>query len=124
MNEYALNLFCERWIDAWHGNRPELLRSFYSVEAFYRDPHLADGIRGDALLPYFQKLLALNPHWHWKILEIFSHSSLVCVKWQASIPVREKRLTEVGVDILEIRDGLIVRNEVFFDRTTWLKEMI
>ncbi len=48
--------FAESWLPAWSGNRPELLASYYSTDAFYCDPAIPDGIRGqEALLEYFRK---------------------------------------------------------------------
>lgn len=123
MKENELIAFCEKWIDAWYGNRPEHLRNFYSPDAFYRDPHKVDGIKGDELLPYFQKLLKHNPEWRWEIVEVFPHPTGACVKWKASIPVSGQIVKETGLDILVIKDGLIIRNEVFFDRTAWLKAL-
>ncbi len=121
MDKNELKNFCDQWLDAWSGNRPELLRSFYSHDAFYRDPHKINGIRGDEILPYFQKLLKLNPDWRWKTLELFPNETGACLKWQASIPVSNKVIIETGMDLLEIKNGLITRNEVYFDRTAWLK---
>ena len=31
--------FCEKWLAAWTGNRPEYLVSFYSDDAFCSDPY-------------------------------------------------------------------------------------
>lgn len=36
--------FAERWLPAWSGNRPELLVSFYSEDAFYADPAIPAGV--------------------------------------------------------------------------------
>jgi hypothetical protein len=38
--------FCDRWLPAWTGNRPELLISFYSDDAFYSDPYIPQGLKG------------------------------------------------------------------------------
>jgi hypothetical protein len=54
--------FAEKWLPAWSGNRPELLTSFYTDDAFYRDPAVPEGVRGRrALLDYFTRLLGHNP---------------------------------------------------------------
>ena len=58
--------FAERWLPAWTGNRPELLASFYTDDAFYADPAIRQGVRGrERLLAYFRALLARNPSWVW-----------------------------------------------------------
>ena len=110
--------FAESWLPAWSGNRPELLASYYSTDAFYCDPAIPDGIRGqEALLGYFRKLLAQNPDWVW------THSGSIPLKdgfvnqWHASIPVGGKTLEVDGVCLVQIADGKIYSNQVYFDRT-------
>lgn len=115
--------FCQHWLQAWTGNQPEHLRSFYAADAFYRDPARPQGVRGSELLPYFQKLLARNPNWRWKILEIMATANGFCLKWAAEIPVNQTVVKETGLDIVEIKEGKITRNEVYFDRVALMKEL-
>ncbi len=107
--------FIHNWLAAWSSNKPELLRSFYSQNAIYRDPFHRVGISGDQLLPYFSKLLARNPNWVWKAVELFPIENGYCLKWEATIPTATVTLKELGMDIVEVEDGLITRNEVYFD---------
>jgi steroid delta-isomerase-like uncharacterized protein len=114
-----LTRFCNQWLAAWTGNQPEKLISFYSEDAFYSDPANSGGLRGHSeILPYFQKLLAKNPDWIWKALEIIPTEKGFTLKWRAAVPVKEKTLQLVGLDIVELRDGKIMRNEVYFDPTS------
>ncbi len=113
-------VFCRDWLAAWTGNRPEHLRSFYSDDAFYRDPARPDGLRGEELLPYFRKLLAKNPGWVWEPVEILPTAKGFCLKWRATIPNGGTVVHETGLDIVETRDGKITRNEVYFDRVSLL----
>ncbi len=110
-------LFCDLWLSAWTGNEPEKLRQFYCDDAFYRDPSRPNGIRGAELLPYFKSLLFHNPDWQWKALEIIPTQKGFCLKWMATIPLGSATIKEAGLDIVELRDGKISRNEVYFDRT-------
>ncbi|EKD41824.1 MAG: hypothetical protein ACD_73C00506G0002 [uncultured bacterium] len=108
--------FCTTWLDAWTGNQPEKLISFYSRDAFYRDPAKPLGLRGhEELLPYFKKLLSRNPNWIWKAQEIFPTEKGFILKWEATIPLKDKTIIESGMDIVELKEGKIVRNEVYFD---------
>jgi hypothetical protein len=43
------------------------------------------------------------------------------LKWEASIPVGATTVIERGLDIVELRDDKISRNEVYFDRMAWMK---
>lgn len=111
-----LTSFCNQWLVAWTGNRPEALLTYYTEDTFYRDPAKPGGLKGHSeLLPYFQKLLAKNPNWTWKALEIIPTEKGFVLKWEAAIPAGERVIAETGLDIVEMRDGKISRNEVFFD---------
>ena len=117
-----LTNFCNDWLGAWTGNQPELLLSYYTEDAFYSDPATRNGLHGQKeLLPYFSKLLKYNPNWKWRVLEIIETAKGFTLKWEATIPVGETNIIEQGLDIVELQDGKISRNEVYFDRATWLK---
>jgi ketosteroid isomerase-like protein len=44
-------------------------------------------------------------------------------KWKATIPIRTELITEYGMDIVEIEQGRITRNEVYFDRSSILEAL-
>jgi hypothetical protein len=113
--------FAERWLPAWSGNRPELLVSFYSDDVFYSDPAIPEGVHGrEALLAYFRKLLAHNPRWVWTQRGSLPLAGGFLNLWHASIPVGALTLELDGVCTVELRDGLIRSNQVFFDRSALL----
>jgi len=116
--------FSGRWLPAWEGNRPDNLIEFYSDDASYIDPANKEGLAGrDQIFPYFKKLLAANPSWKWAPIEVFpTHLGLVA-KWKATIPVGREVITEYGMDIVEIEQGKITRNEVYFDRSNLLESL-
>ena len=116
--------FAERWLPAWTGNRPELLVSFYADDAVYSDPAIPNGVRGrEDLLAYFEKLLARNPQWVWR------HRSSIPLKdgflnlWHASIPVGPRTIEAEGVCSVQLRDGRIYANHVYFDRSELLQAL-
>lgn len=110
--------FCRPWLAAWTGNRPELLLQFYAPDAFYADPARRGGLKGhEEIGPYFQKLLAKNPDWTWEAEEVVPTAKGFLLRWRARIPTEGATVEVEGVDLLELRDGRIIRNEVFFDRT-------
>lgn len=109
--------FCQEWLAAWTGNQPERLIEFYAEGAYYRDPARPGGLRGHAeIYPYFVKLLAANPAWTWQPLEVFPTERGFSLKWQAAIPVGARTVVEIGLDLVELADRRITRNEVYFDR--------
>jgi SnoaL-like domain len=113
--------FAARWLPAWTGNDPERLVAFYTEDAFYSDPAIPDGIRGrDALLDYLRVLLARFPDWEWTQRDATPMEGGFLNHWHASIPVGGTVIECDGVCTVRLRDGLIERNEVFFDRSELL----
>lgn len=113
--------FAGRWLPAWTGNRPELLASFYTDDAFYADPGLRDGVRGRAaLLDYFGRLLRRFPDWVWTHSGSTPLADGFLNRWHATVPVGETVVEIDGVCTVQLRDGRIYANEVFFDRSELL----
>ena len=116
--------FCDQWLSTWTGNKPGELLAFYTDDAFYLDPAFPAGLKGRTQLqPYFEKLLSRNPDWVWEAVEIFNTSVGFTLKWKATIPVKGTELIIFGLDIVEMKDWLISRNEVYFDRLKWMELM-
>lgn len=119
-----LNDFICEWLQAWTGNRPDVLLTYYGYDAFYSDPARSDGLVGqEALKTYFTKLLAHNPGWVWQAEEIIPTEKGCTLKWKAQIPAGGKTIELFGLDIIEIHEGKITRNEVYFDRVPWMKAL-
>jgi SnoaL-like domain len=111
----------ERWLPAWTGNDPERLASFYTEDAFYSDPAIPDGVQGrDALTAYFRKLLGRNPDWVWEHEGSIPLEGGFVNRWRATIPAGDTQVVCRGVCTVQLRNGLIARNEVFFDRSSLL----
>ena len=118
MDDIELAEFCKEWLENWTGNMPEKLIEFYTEDALYIDPANREGLRGHKeILPYFEKILAANPNWTWKPLEIIPTEKGCILKWECTIPVGERIINEKGLDIVELKERRICRNEVYFDQT-------
>ena len=121
MNADDARAFAGKWLPAWSGNRPELLASFYTADAIYSDPAVPEGVRGrDALQSYFVKLLGRNPEWVWEHRGSIPIQDGFLNHWRASIPAGERTVQAEGVCTVQLRDGLIYANHVFFDRSELL----
>jgi len=115
-------VFCSQWLPAWTGNKPELLISFYSADAFYSDPFIPKGLKGkEKILAYFRKFLSPYPTWKYEQVEIFPAENGFTLKWKVSLPINNDTVVEYGVDIVEIANDEIIRNEVYFDTASLLK---
>jgi len=124
MNKKELNLFVDKWLSAWTGNKPQSLIAFYTDDVFYLDPSNQDGIKGkENLEAYFTKLLSRNANWKWRVVEIFPTEKGFVLKWEAIIPVLDKAFLIYGVDIVEMKGDKISRDEIYFDRYNWQTEV-
>jgi SnoaL-like protein len=113
--------FAASWLPAWTGNDPERLVAFYTEDTFYSDPAVPDGIIGKgALLDYFRALLGRFPDWEWTNNGVTPMEGGFLNHWHATIPVGGTVIECDGVCTVRLRDGLIERNEVFFDRSELL----
>lgn len=114
--------FAGRWLPAWTGNDPERLASFYTEDTFYSDPAVPDGVQGrEALTAYFRALLARFPDWVWTNTEAIPMEGGFLNVWHATIPMEGELIVECdGVCTVQLRDGLIARNLVYFDRSELL----
>jgi hypothetical protein len=116
--------FAARWLPAWTGNDPDLLASFYTDDVFYSDPAVPQGVRGrEELRAYFGRLLGTFPDWVWTQTQATPMEGGFLNHWRAEIPVGAQMLECSGVCTVELRDDLIARNEVFFDRSELLEAL-
>jgi hypothetical protein len=124
MDAEQAKAFADRWLPAWTGNDPERLAGFYADDAFYADPAIPSGVRGrDALVGYFRRLLARNPRWVWSHRGSLPIADGFLNFWHASIPVGEHAVEADGVCTVQLRNGLIYSNQVFFDRSPLLRAL-
>lgn len=122
LNQEQAREFASRWLPAWTGGDPSRLLTFYAEDAFYLDPAVPSGLHGHAALrDYFSKLLRRFPDWTWEQIDSAPLSGGFLNKWRATIPVADRVVEIVGVCTVELQNGLIVRNEVYFDRTELLR---
>ncbi len=115
--------FLESWLKAWTGNHPDVLLGFYGENAYYQDPANPKGLKGiEKIKPYFEKLLAKYPTWTWELLELFETEHVFILKWKAKIPNKGQNKDFFGLDIVEIKNQKIIRNEVYFDTSEFHRQ--
>ena len=114
--------FCDQWLPAWTGNKPDLLISFYSDGAFYSDPFIPQGLKGkEQILAYLRNFISFYPNWKYEHVEIFPTENGFTLKWKVSLPFENHTVVDYGLDIVEISNDKIIRNEVYFDTSRLLK---
>lgn len=113
--EENLESFCDRWLASWSGGNPDRLLAFYSPDAIYVDPAYPDGLHGlSALGKYLTRLLESFPEWVWTREYLHPVPGGFVLGWQARLSPDSPRLAR-GMDRVLLDNGLIARNEVFFD---------
>ena len=126
MTTEAAREFTDKWLPCWTGNKPEKLLSFYADDAFFLDPGRPLGIKGkEALTAYFTKVLGHNPTWVWKQIEPIPLEGGFMNRLEARIPVGDRVIVECSaLCFMQFNDqGLIRRNEIYFDRTELIREI-
>ncbi|MET7458628.1 nuclear transport factor 2 family protein [Streptomyces sp. NPDC005574] len=118
LSETEARAFTSQWLPAWTGNDPEGLAAFYANDAFYSDPAVPSGVQGrDEILSYFRRLLRKYPRWVWRNTDLRPLRDGFLNYWHAVIPTANGTVECDGVCTVTLRDGLITKNEVFFDRS-------
>jgi ketosteroid isomerase-like protein len=116
--------FAARWLPAWTGNDPKRLAAFYAEDAVYSDPAIPSGVEGRSeLLAHFARLLAHNPNWVWTHTRSIPIADGFLNFWHATIPVSSQSVEADGVCTVQLREGLIYANHVFFDRSDLLQAL-
>lgn len=120
--EYTTEVFVRNWLAAWSGSADELL-TYYHPQASYCDPSLNEPVIGHQNLHrYFSALLQKFPGWKWELVELFDHPQVITLKWKATFIINDQPIILYGMDIVELREHQIIRNEVYFDRPDFLRK--
>jgi hypothetical protein len=125
VDKATLEAFCDAWFDAWSGDRPDLLASFYAEDCRYVDPARPRGIQGRAeLRRYFGRLLAANPAWSWRRERLDPVDGGFSVTYHARILLPDDETLDLkGMDLVLLRGREITVNEVHFDMAAWLHRL-
>ena len=82
---------------------------------------MPEGVRGRAaLLEYFTTLLGHNPDWVWVQRGSIPIRDGFLNEWHATVPVGDRAIEADGVCSVQLREGLIYSNQVYFDRSELL----
>jgi ketosteroid isomerase-like protein len=121
MNRREKAEFFERFLAAWNSQDVERVAGCYTADVIFRDPNTRGNVvGGDAMRRYLKKLFA-SWKMSWALREAFpfSEDNGGAFLWRASIarPDGGKAVELDGMDLVLIEDGLIKRNDVYFDRS-------
>lgn len=115
----------ESFLDGWNIQDIEKVVATYTDDVVYLDPNTKGEVKGsDALRRYLKKLFAAwEMTWALKELFLFEGGEGSAVLWHATIkkPGGEKVIEFDGMDLVQVRDDRISRNEVYFDRVALME---
>lgn len=110
----------DRFLAAWNSQDVERVLDCYTEDAAYSDPNTRGPVVGrDALRRYLTKLFAgWRMTWTRREAHLFAGGGGATVSWRASFerPTGGPRVEIDGMDLVEVREGRLCRNEVYFDR--------
>ena len=114
-----------RFLDAWTSQDVDRVLACYAdAELAYSDPNTRGAIRTkDEFRRYLTKLFAAwSMTWTAREVRPFGDGSGAAVLWRATFakPGAAPSAAPIaidGIDLVELRNGLVTRNEVQFDRT-------
>lgn len=119
-DEAEVRKLADRFLGAWNVQRVDKVLACYTEDLVYRDPNTRGSVNGrEAMGRYLTKLFS---KWtmHWSLREAFPLAGVegAAVLWRASLRAASGSTTVEtdGMDLVLLRDGLICRNEVYFDR--------
>jgi ketosteroid isomerase-like protein len=110
----------EKFLAAWNEQDVEKTVNCYTEDCLYLDPNTRGHVEGrDALRRYLTRLFEKwTMHWTLREFHSFGAEKGGAFLWHASLtPVAGGPTAEIdGMDFVQIEDGLLKRNEVYFDR--------
>ena len=112
----------DKFLGAWNTQDVELTVAVYTDDVTYLDPNTRGPVRGSAAMRRYLTKLFANWQMHWSLREahLFEGGDGCAILWHATLrpigtdPSRDIHID--GMDFVQVRDGRISRNEVYFDR--------
>jgi steroid delta-isomerase-like uncharacterized protein len=120
MNQQEAERLAENFLAAWNSQDVETVVAAYTEDVVYRDPGTHGEIRGrDDFRRYVQKLFgAWTMRWSLRAAYPFKDEDGAAALWHATLQRADGAgpIEVDGMDLVQVRDGCIARNEVYFDR--------
>lgn len=121
LTQSDLDAFATRFLAAWTTQKVDAVLECYTDDVVFRDPNTRGDILGlDRLRRYITRLFAgWSMTWSVREAHLFATGDGAALLWHATFTrVGESAVVEAdGMDLLVFKNGLVRRNEVYFDRT-------
>ncbi len=120
MTDADIQKMIDEFLQAWNSRDVDMVASCYSENLVYRDPNTRGEITDQpSFRRYLKKLLSSwEMTWHEKEAFRAQKPGAWTFLWRADIrkPGGDVKVVVNGMDLVVIENGLIARNEVYFDR--------
>ncbi len=120
MNRQEMIEMSEKFLAAWNEQDVEKVAGCYAPDLQYIDPNTKGQITDGASFRRYLKKLFAAWEMHWSLREAypFKDGEGGVVLWHAKIarPGRAEAIEIDGMDLVLFEDGLVRRNDVYFDR--------
>ena len=107
--------FVERYVAAWASREPGIMRPLWHPDGELHHPALSAPIPGSLVAANNDNTKRAFPDFEWSLLDWAASGQVVFLHWRNRATIRGTRHEWTGVDRMELRDGRIVREDVYFD---------
>ncbi len=124
-------------IDALNNRNADASVQYFAPNAKGMVPDQPEALTRDQIRDYNQRFFRAVPDLHFDIKDLLAQGDKAVVSWIARgthkgpldlpgggvIPATNKQIHEPGVTIVEFRDGMITRQDVYWDQVTFLTQI-
>ena len=115
--------FIQRYTAAWASREPGIMATLWHEDGQLHHPALSAPIPGRLVAANNDNTQSQIPDFEWELLDWAAADEVVFLHWRNSGTLAGTRHEWQGVDRMELRDGLIQREDVYFD-TAQLRRLI
>jgi len=104
------------YFEAWNRHDADGIVACLTENGLYHDPYVPQGVGGDALAQYTQRVFNALPDIRFDIITTHISKAAVIVEW---VMVADPHVHLPGVDIFTVEVGKILKVQGYYDRKTF-----
>ncbi len=110
----ALEQMIERYNEAWNAHDVEAIVAFHAPDMVFENHTAGERMTGAEVGPHLARIFENWPDLAFRGRRLYARNELVVSEWTATATDPQgRRLEWDGVDIFPVRDGLILRKDVY-----------
>ena len=110
-----IETFVGRYAAAWASREPGVMAELWHADGELHHPALSAPISGDRVASNNDNTKRNVPNFQWSLLDWAARGNVVFLHWRNCATIGGKQHEWTGVDRMELREGRIVREDVYFD---------